>query len=68
MESIRLPASPARVERGITSSCFKNTSFVQLLVKSPGKTNANPITLPAAAAARRPVFVTPPFVPLRTGC
>lgn len=51
MESIRLPASPATAERGITSSCFKNASFVQLFVKNPGKTNASPITVPAAAAA-----------------
>lgn len=68
MESIKLPASPAMAERGMTNSCFKKASLVQLFVKNPGKINANPITLPAAAAATSPAFVIPPFVPLRTGC
>lgn len=67
-ESIKLPASPANAASGMTDNCFQNASFVQLFVKNPGKTNANPITDPAAAAAWRPAFVTPPFVPLRTTC
>lgn len=64
-ESSKLPPSPARVARGITSSCFRATSG-QLAVINPIKTNSSPITQPPAAAAKSPVFVTPPFVPLRT--
>lgn len=62
-----LPPSPARAERGITSSCFRATSNVHLVVKNPKITNVSPIMEPAAVAARSPAFVTPPFVPLRTG-
>ena len=68
IESIRLPASPTVAEKGITSSCFKNALLVQLFVKRPGKTNASPMTVPAAAATWRPPTVTPPFVPLWTCC
>lgn len=37
------------------------------VVINPRRTNVNPMTLPAAAAARSPALVTPPFVPLFTG-
>lgn len=66
-ESMRLPHSPARAERGITRSCFKATSYVHFVVKNPKTTKVSPMTLPAAAAANSPASVTPPFVPLRTG-
>ncbi|KAJ8442363.1 hypothetical protein Cgig2_018619 [Carnegiea gigantea] len=66
-ESIRLPPSPARAERGITSNCLRATSEEHLAVKNPMMTNVSPTTVPPAAAARSPVLVTPPFVPLRTG-
>jgi len=66
-ESIRLPHNPASAATGITKSCLSATSNTHFVVKNPMSTNASPITPPAAAAARRPANVTPPFVPLRTG-
>lgn len=66
-ESMRLPHSPARAERGITNTCFKATSCAHFVVKNPTTTKVSPMTLPAAAAANSPAIVTPPFVPLRTG-
>lgn len=66
-ESIRLPHRPASVEIGMTNSCLRAISESHLVVKNPRRTNDSPITLPAAAAARSPALVTPPFVPLRTG-
>uniref|UniRef100_M1CX80 Integral membrane family protein n=1 Tax=Solanum tuberosum TaxID=4113 RepID=M1CX80_SOLTU len=50
----------------MTKSCFTVTSDVHFVVKNPRTTNVNPMTVPAAAAAKSPAFVTPPFVPLRT--
>lgn len=61
-----LPKSPAAAERGITNSCFMAISFEHLVVRNPTKTNVKPMTLPAAKAAKNPVFVTPPLVPFRT--
>lgn len=66
-ESMTLPSNPAIAERGTTSSCFRATEVVHFVVKNPTITNVSPTTLPAAIAANNPVFVTPPFVPLRTG-
>jgi len=65
-ESMRLPNSPARVAMGKTSSCLRTVLDSHLVVEKPRRTNDNPMTLPAAAAARIPVFVTPPFVPFFT--
>lgn len=64
---MRLPHNPAIAEIGITNNCLRAISRVHVAVKNPKRTNVSPMTLPAATAARSPAFVTPPFVPLRTG-
>lgn len=67
-ESMTLPHSPARVAMGMTSSCLRTVLPLpsHLVAEIPKRTNDSPMTLPAAAAARSPLFVTPPFVPFFT--
>ena len=61
----KLPKRKSKRKKSL--HCFKNASFVQIFVINPGKTNANPITLPATAASNSPAFVIPQFLPLLTG-
>lgn len=67
-ESMTLPHSPARVATGMTGSCLRTVLPLpsHLVAEIPKRTNDSPMTLPAAAAARSPLFATPPFVPFFT--
>lgn len=66
IESIRLPQSPAIVAIGTTSSSLRATSVPHETESQPTITKVNPISKPAAAAARRPSTETAPLVPFRT--